>query len=260
LAGGGTLGTDVLGAFVLGGGGPTFKYAKRPDWLRHPDSSSFVNEELQVTGGVKGASGNALRFDLGATESSQRVAYVNTRLGRLRGRGRFATTAYFHADALNTRVATMVRWGSDDLSFDDHGYAAELLYDSDGIRCILREGPAETGSVMVEEFLDPAYGFTSDQWIEVGVLLDFDTVGNLKMQLLARTNGMRVALPYFDVVSDKWYFIGSAYVSRHIALKSGRVGWQVVSQAGAGFAQIGSFTVRADATSGPFLMPDDVTL
>jgi hypothetical protein len=297
--------------------------AKLKDWLKHPESSVGMVPHLEFSGGPSGGLENAIRFDLGATSSLQRVAYSNLKLGRLRGAGRFSTSVRVDESADRTKAATIVRWSPTRLSASDAGYAAELSYgvtkrtadgacstgantkitsalanfeETDVGRAIslagagagggryvgyifavdsatqvdvvptistsvaggdlsvssfsyaLRHGPDEAGEVLFTHRLNAAYGFVPLQWIEVGVDLTLDNVGNLKLLGLVRPNpqrGVSVTYPTFAIDEEPWYVVDRASILRHEALDSGEAGWQVLTRAGIGSMRVGCFRAKA---------------
>ena len=235
-------------------------YAKLPDWTRHASSSPTLLPQLLPSGGPVGGIGNSLRFSLAATSARQRAAYVNTKLGRLRGRGRFAVSLRFAPEAERTSVAVLARWDAGDLDAVDRCYAAELAYLPTGIVCRLRQGPAEEGEIFLEKLLSPDFGFGLEEWMEVALAFEVDSVGSLKLRALARPNGTIPGLPDFGIFDDVWYTIGEVGIPRHRARSVGKVGWQVISRAGDGDVQIGHFRARTDALSSPTLLPDTITL
>lgn len=228
------------------------------DWLRHPSSSTTLDYEAQFTGGPTGGIGNALRFDLTATSARQRVAYINSRLGSLRGTMQVAMSVYLTNDAVRTRVGVMTRWSSADLDATDRCYTAEIMRDEGALRYVLRHGPEETGEVLLQATLDSDLGFDVDTWLEIGMALQPDTVGNLKIASLLRPNG-EVGDNTFDIDGHDWYTVGTALIDRYSKRDVGSIGLQIVTRSGAGYVQIGH--VRAIASSNPsfMLLPDDVT-
>ena len=232
--------------------------AKRVDWLRHPSSTPTLVPQAQPGGGPLGGIGNALKFDLSATASLQRAAYANSRLGQLRGRGLFAVAAYFSASALRSKVAVLTRWNAARLEAPNLCYVAELVYDNNGISCLLREGPDEAGRVLAEKRLDPNYGFAAERWMEVAVVLDVDTVGSLVISLLARSNGVVIGHATLSIADPSWYVVERLSISRHLARSAGQAGWQVLSRAGAGFVQVGSFRAMANTAPSYTVLPDNI--
>lgn len=116
---------------------------KRPDWLRHASSTPTLVPTFEPTGGPQGGVANDLRFDLGATSSVQRAAYVDVKLGNVRGQSRFSVSTKFQANAVRTKVAALARWNPARLESADACYAAELSYDVDRR---VSDGACSTGS------------------------------------------------------------------------------------------------------------------
>ena len=238
--------------------------AKMADWLRHPSSSPGLTPKLFTGAGPLGGITNALKFGLSASAARQRAAYVNQKLGVLRGWGLFATSVYFSTggdgDAFRTRAGVLARWSSALLDAIDLCYVAELLNDDSGdVHLVLREGPNEDGNVLLQEQLASGYGFAPGRWMEVGLAFETDTVGNVTLVTLARSNGVVGGHTTFDINGTSWYTVGSVPISRYAARASGAVGFQIVAAAGEGYAQIGHFRALTTATPSYTLLTDDIT-
>lgn len=131
------------------------------------------------------------------------------------------------------------------------------------VTCALRYGPDESGDVIFIKRTNAFYGFVKGQWIEVGLNLTSDTVGNLKLEVLARPNtqrGVNVNWTTFQIDSPQWYHVGSALVKRHEIKKSGEAGWQILTRAGQGDVRIGEFRARVSAATAIDVLPDVVVL
>jgi hypothetical protein len=129
--------------------------------------------------------------------------------------------------------------------------------------CSLRNGPDEGGAVIFSHRLNPAFGFVREQWIEIGLDMTLDTVGDLKLLVLARPNPKRGATTVFatyGIDTDTWYRVDSASASRYDARGSGESGWQILTRASLGTVRIGSYRAKAAAASPLTLLPDAITL
>lgn len=129
--------------------------------------------------------------------------------------------------------------------------------------CTLRYGPDESGEVVFVKRLNAVYGFLKGQWIEVGLDLTLDTVGNLKLLVLARPNpqrGRTTPWTTYPIDSASWYRVDSAVVKRHEIRKSGEAGWQILTRAGKGDVRVGEFRARVVSSTAIDVLPDVVTL
>jgi len=237
---------------------------KLADWFRHASSSPTLVPVAEPSHGPEGGIANDLRFDIGATSALQRAAYSNTRLGALRGAGLVSLSMLFSTGATRSKVAVLGRWNPGRLEAPDACYAAEILYDSTGMHCTLRGGPDESGEILFQKRLKASFGFVGNRWLEVGLVFSLDSVGNLKLQTVARPNterGVSTVYTTYPLTSTTWYSVGTALVLRHLARESGNAGWQVLSrtESGSPFVRIGGFRAVVEADPPMTILPDVIT-